>query len=132
MATALSKASVTAANWFSKAAVQGLPEAAMDYGVLVFRGEGVQRDEAVGAKWMLIAARRGNIVAQNRVAKLFATGRGVALDPVEAMKWNFLASKGGRADPWLDDFAAKQPEAQRKDAETRAAAFKPEVAKSGS
>jgi TPR repeat protein len=109
-----------------------MPEAAMDYGVLVFRGEGVQRDETVGAKWMLIAARRGNIVAQNRVAKLFATGRGVTLDPVEAMKWNFLASKGGRTDPWLDDFTAKQPEALRKDAETRAAAFKPEVAKNGS
>ena len=33
---------------------------------------------------------------------------------------------------WLDDFAAKQAEAGRKDAETRAAAFKPDTAKTGS
>jgi TPR repeat protein len=81
---------------------------------------------------MLIAARRGNIVAQNRIAKLYATGRGVALDPVEAMKWNILASKGGRADPWLDDYAAKQSADQKKEAETRADAFKPEASKSRS
>jgi hypothetical protein len=80
---------------------------------------------------MLIAARRGDIVAQNRIAKLFATGRGVVLDPIEAMKWNILASMGGRTDPWLDDFAAKQPEAQKKEAQARATSFKPEPQKSG-
>jgi hypothetical protein len=51
---------------------------------------------------------------------------------VEAMKWNILASKGGRADPWLDDFAAKQPADQQKEALIRADAFKPEEAKSRS
>ena len=75
---------------------------------------------------MLVAARRGNAIAQNRVAKLYATGRGLALDVVEAMKWNNLASRGGRADPWLDDFAAKQPESQRQEAQSRADAFRPE------
>ena len=108
------KDQVSAAELFSKAALQGLPEAAMDYGVLVFRGEGVQKNETVGAQWMLVSARHGNVVAQNRIARLYATGRGVALDPVEAMKWNILATKGGRADPWLDDFAAKQTKQQQK------------------
>ena len=101
----------------------------MDYGVLVFRGEGVQRNETVGAQWMLVSANHGNVVAQNRIARLYATGRGVALDPVEAMKWNILASKGGRADPWLDDFAGKQTPDLVKQAKAKADSFKPEDVK---
>ena len=93
---------------------------------MVFRGDGVQKDEKVGAQWLVISARRGNTVAQNRVARLYATGRGVEPDPVEAMKWNLLAAKGGRSDAWLDEFTAKLPEAQKKEAEKRAQAFIPE------
>jgi uncharacterized protein len=40
-----------------QAALQGLPDAALDYGVLVYRGEGVQRDEAM--KWHILAGRAG-------------------------------------------------------------------------
>ena len=94
---------------------------------MVFRGDGVQKDEKIGAQWLVIAARRGNAVAQNRVARLFATGRGVAEDKVEALKWHILAVKGGKPDEWLDAFAARQAAASRADAEKRAAAFTPET-----
>ncbi len=123
---AVDKDAVKAAELFSKAAVQGMPEAALEYGVMVYRGEGVQKDEALGAKWLLIAAQHGNAVAQNRVARILALGvPGVRQDVIEAMKWNILAKKGGRGDQELDDAAAKADPGMLKDAETRAAAFKP-------
>ncbi|HLF21519.1 MAG TPA: tetratricopeptide repeat protein, partial [Aestuariivirga sp.] len=100
-------------------------------GVLVFRGEGVEKDEKIGAEWMLVAARRGNPVAQNRVARLYAFGRGVAADPVEALKWNLLAAKGGRPDAELDTLLAKLTAGQKAEAEARATAFKPKPEKTG-
>jgi uncharacterized protein len=121
----VAKDRLKAGEWFAKAAVQGLPDAALDYGIMVFRGEGVKKDEKIGAQWLLIAASRGNPVAQNRVARLYATGRGVEADPVEAAKWNILAAKGGRGDTWLDDYVKKLAPNILKDAEARAAAFKP-------
>ncbi|MEI2686742.1 MAG: hypothetical protein V9G14_11235 [Cypionkella sp.] len=69
----------------------------LDYGVLVFRGDGVKQDEKIGAQWLLLSARRGNVIAQNRVARLLAFGTGLAADPVEAQKWNLLAARAGRA-----------------------------------
>ncbi len=123
---AVEKDAVRAADLFSKAAVQGMPEAALEYGVMVYRGEGVQKDEALGAKWLLIAAQHGNAVAQNRIARILAIGvPGVRQDVIEAMKWNILAKKGGRGDQELDDAASKADPGMLKDAETRAAAFKP-------
>ena len=116
---------IKAAEYFSKAALQGMPEAALEYGVLVFRGEGVEKDEALGAKWLLVAANHGNAIAQNRMAKLYATGRGVTADAVEAAKWNILAKAGGRPDQELDDGMAKLDPSIVKQAQARAAAFKP-------
>ena len=125
---ALAMDAVQAANWFSKAATQGMPDAALEYGVLVFRGEGVQKDQVLGAKWLLIAANHGNAVAQNRMAKLYALGLGVKADAAEAAKWNILAKAGGRADAELDDAQSKLETSILKEAETRAAAFKPMAA----
>jgi hypothetical protein len=48
------------------------------------------------------------------------------------MKWNFLAAKGGRPDVWLDEFAAKQTDAARKDAQVKADTFKPKRPKPAS
>ena len=107
MAKALQKDPVAAADWLSRAAVKGMPEAALEYGVLVMRGEGVQRDEKIGVKWLLYAANRGHPVAQNRLARIYAAGLGVQADPVEAAKWNLLATKGGRPDATLDELMTK-------------------------
>ncbi len=97
----------------------------LDYGVLVFRGEGVKQDEKIGAQWLLLSAKRGNVIAQNRLARVLAFGRGAAADQVEALKWHILATRAGRGDAELDTLFAKLPEADRKQAEARADAFKP-------
>ena len=120
------KSMVKAGELFSKAALQGMPEAALEYGVLIFRGEGVQKDETLGAKWLLVAANHGNAVAMNRVARLYGMGdHGVAYDPIEAMKWNILAKAAGRGDIEMDAKMEKVDPADVKQAEARAAAFKP-------
>ena len=113
-------------KWLVKAAEQGYADAALDYGVLVFRGEGVQKDEKIGAQWLLVAAKRGNVVAENRVARLYAFGKGVAADPVEAMKWNILANKGGRPDAELDALFVNLTAEQKAQAQALADAFKPQ------
>jgi uncharacterized protein len=123
---AVDKNVVTAASWFSKAALQGMPEAALEYGVLIFRGEGVQKDETLGAEWLLVAANHGNAVAMNRMARLYGMGdHGVGYDPIEAMKWNILAKAGGRGDVEMDAKMEKVNPVDVKQAQERAAAFKP-------
>jgi hypothetical protein len=118
---------VKAGEWYLRAALQGLADAALDYGVMVFRGEGVQKDEKIGGEWLLVSARRGNPVAQNRVARLLAAGRGLKADPVEAVKWHLLASRAGRNDPELDAYMARLAPDQRAEAEGLAAAFTPQT-----
>ena len=114
-----------AAEWFKRAALKGLPDAALDYGVLVFRGDGVQKDEKIGAQWLTVAAQRGNPVAQNRLARLYAAGKGVPLSLGEAAKWNLLARNGGKADPELDQLLDKLTPQERAEAEQQAKSFKP-------
>ena len=121
----MEKNAIEAATLIGKAAQAGNVDAMLDYGVLVFRGEGVQPNEKIGAQWLLVSARRGNIVAQNRVARLYAFGKGVEADPVEALKWNILAARSGRGDAELDSMLAKLSDAQKAEAQARADAFKP-------
>ncbi len=97
----------------------------MDYGVLVFRGEGVQKNEKIGAQWLLYAANTGNPIAQNRVARLYANGRGVEKNAIEAAKWHAIAIKNGRNDAWLDSFVDALNDNQRAEATKRANNFRP-------
>ena len=94
-----------------------MPDAALDYGVLVFRGDGVQKDEKIGAQWLTVAAQRGNPVAQNRLARLYVAGKGVPLNMVEAAKWNLLARDGGKPDPELDQMLDKLTPEERTEGE---------------
>jgi len=87
---------------------------------MVFRGEGVQRNEKIGADWLLFAARNGNIIAQNRIARLYMTGRGLKQDTIEAIKWHLLASEGGRTDEKLDAFAKAATKEEKATARARA------------
>ena len=98
------------------------------HGVLVFRGDGVQKDEKIGAQWLTVAAQRGNAVAQNRLARLYAAGKGVPLNQVEAAKWHLVARDGGKADPELDQLLDKLSPGDREKAEEQAKAFKPVAA----
>jgi TPR repeat protein len=123
------KNAIRAAALIGRAAEQGNSDAMLDYGVLVFRGEGVQRSEKIGAQWLLLSAKRGNVIAQNRVARLYAFGKGVPVDVVEAMKWNILATRGGRGDAELETMLATIPDAKKKEAQKLADEFKPVTGK---
>jgi uncharacterized protein len=119
---------VQAGEWIKRAALQGHGDAVLDYGLMVFRGEGVQKDEGIGAQWLMVAARQGNPVAQNRLARLYAVGRGVDAEPVEAAKWHLLATEGGRRDAELDTFLQGLSDEQRQEARERADRFNAEAA----
>jgi TPR repeat protein len=54
------------------------------------------------------SALRGSPIAQNRLAWLLSVGDGVPLNPTEAVKWHLIARAGGKGDPDLDQYAAKQ------------------------
>jgi hypothetical protein len=90
---------------------------------MVFRGDGVEKNEEIGAQWLLVSAQRGNVIAQNRVARVLAAGRGLKPDPIEAAKWHVLAKRGGRDDPWLEEFISRMNEADRSEAQKRADAW---------
>ena len=49
----------------------------VEYGILLFNGHGVAKDEAAAADWFTRAALADNPVAQLRLARLLADGRGV-------------------------------------------------------
>ena len=76
--------------------MQGMADAALEYGVMVFRGDGVAKNEEIGAQWLLVAAERGNVIAQNRVARIYATGRGLQARPGRGHE---VASAGPRGRP---------------------------------
>ena len=110
-------------KWIGKAAQAGLPAAQVEYGIRVFNGKGVEKDEETAAAWFAKAAQAGNPVAQNRLARLYFSGRGVDLDPVAGAKWHLLARDGGDSDPWLDGMMASLTKEQMETATREAADF---------
>jgi hypothetical protein len=66
------------------------------------------------------AARKGNPIAQNRLANILAIGRGANVNVVEAIKWHLIAKAGGNSDPYLDKYAADQPDEVREAAQKAA------------
>jgi TPR repeat protein len=97
-----------------------LAEAEVEYGVMLFKGEGVPVDEARAAKLFRLSAEQGNPVAQNRLARLYANGVVVKADPVQAAKWHLLARTAGVSDFSLDILLAKLTKDERAKAESEA------------
>ena len=58
--------SVSAADWFLKAANRGLTDSQFNLAVLYYRGVGVERDMAESYKWFSLAAARGDRDAKDR------------------------------------------------------------------
>src|SRR4029078_1316791 len=81
-----------------KAAEAGLPEAEVEYGVMLFKGEGIAVDEQRAPKFSRRSAEAANRVGQNRLARLYANGVVVEADPVQAAKWHLLAREAGVSD----------------------------------
>jgi TPR repeat protein len=66
------------------------------------------RDKVRALALLRKATLRGSPIAQNRLAWLLSIGDGTAMNPTEAIKWHLIAKAGGKGDPELDQYVAKQ------------------------
>lgn len=89
-------------RWLQRAAQESHVAAMVEYAIVLFNGDGVEKSESGAARLFGRAAQANSPIAQNRLARMFAAGRGVKADMVEAMKWHVLARANGVKDDWLD------------------------------
>jgi hypothetical protein len=78
-------------------AAEGDARAQSLFGVLYYRGRGVQKDDKEAVNWFRRAAEQGDIAAQFNLGVMFSEGQGVPQDYSEAMKWFRLAADQGDA-----------------------------------
>lgn len=89
----LTKDEARAAQWFRKAAEQGLPEAQNALGAMYLHGRGVPKDYTQALIWFVKAAEQGYPEAHLQLGAVYFAGRGgVAKDNVEALKRLTIAS----------------------------------------
>lgn len=81
-----------AAEWYRKAAVQGLATGQLRLAALYRDGKGVARDITEAANWYRKAADQGDASAQGTLGLLYALGQGVPRSDVEAYYWLDLAA----------------------------------------
>ena len=86
-----------AVPWWSKAAVQGDPEAQFNLANAYRSGRGVEADPRTAFLLWSNAAAAGVAAAQTRLGLAYAQGEGAALDPIEAAKWFIVAERAGDA-----------------------------------
>ena len=86
-----------AADWYGRAARQGLPLAQYRLGQLYERGLGVPQDYAVAASWYRRAAEQGLDVAQFQMGYFYEKGLGVGRDVDQAVAWYQRAAAGWRS-----------------------------------
>lgn len=77
----------TALQRFAPLAQGGDVRAQHMMGRMYSEGEGIQKNDAEGAKWYQVAADRGDIVSQLSLGTMYVNGRGVPRNFVEAYKW---------------------------------------------
>lgn len=90
-----------AAEWYEKAAKQGIVNSQWQLGRILLSGapkmvEGsvaVPQDKDAAIRWLLLVANQGHGGAQLDIARCYENGNGVKQDYVEAYKWYKLASQ---------------------------------------
>ena len=87
-----------AAEWFKKAADQGLANAQFNLGVAYLFGNGVPRDYGQAAEWFRKAADQGYASAQYKLGRMYVNGDGVARDYGQAASWYRKAADQGDID----------------------------------
>jgi localization factor PodJL len=87
-----------AAEWFQKAAEQGLAPAQYRLGSLYEKGVGVDRDYAQARGWYQRAAQAGNARAMHNLAVLYAEGGEGKPDYAQAAQWFEKAAEYGVRD----------------------------------
>jgi TPR repeat protein len=86
-----------AAHWYLDLALSGEAEGEFLYGLMLFRGLGVRKDEVRARGWFRKAARQGHLGAKAMIGFLHLYGRGVQTDPVRGREWLIDAARGGHA-----------------------------------
>jgi TPR repeat protein len=84
-----------AAEWFRKAADQGLDKAQRNLAVCYENGQGVRQDYARAAMWYRKAAEQGDVQAQYKVGVMYAVGQGVPRDYAQGAIWSRKAAEQG-------------------------------------
>lgn len=84
-----------AANWLRESAIQGVPNAQYNLGVLYERGLGVPQDDTRALLWYHSAAEQGHALAQYNLGVLYSAGRGIPLSYAEAARWFGRAAEQG-------------------------------------
>ena len=87
-----------AANWYRRAAEQGLAGAQYSLAALYVQGKGVSANENEAMKWYRLAAEQGDALAQYNLGMRYYEGRGVPPEPAQAYQWLSLAGAQGIAD----------------------------------
>lgn len=130
---------VEGAKFMLQSAKSNEPRAQFEMGTLYEYGTGVPADLATASEWYRRAAERGYPQAQYNYATMLENGDGVLEDKVEALKFYTLAAEQGfgsipvdemgrvseSAVSALDRLRVALPAADVREAEARAAAFKP-------
>ncbi len=86
---------MAAAEWYAKAAAQGLVAAQYNLGVLYENGSGVAQDFKTAAAWFAQAAAQGQADAQYNLGLCYENGSGVAQDFKAAALWYAKADASG-------------------------------------
>jgi TPR repeat protein len=87
-----------AAEYFRKAAEQGLAGAQFDLAVRHRLGQGVPQDMVQSFNWLRKAAQQGHRTAQYNLALMYGMGQGTAEDLAQAFYWMRKAAEQGDAD----------------------------------
>jgi len=87
-----------AAEYFRKAAEQGLANAQFDLAVRYRLGQGVPQDMVQSFNWLRKAAQQGHRAAQYNLALMYGMGHGTAEDLAQAFYWMRKAAEQGDAD----------------------------------
>lgn len=88
-----------AANWYRKAAEQGVSFAQTTLALMLMFGNGIQKNEAEAVTWYRKAGQQGEKQAQYELGLIFDKGScAVAKNEVEALKWIRKSSEQGYAD----------------------------------
>ena len=82
-------------RWISLAAAQQLPQAEAELAILLYLGEGGERDFPRAAALARHAASTGDVTGQRVLGSLFAMGAGVEQSWPDALRWTREAAEQG-------------------------------------
>jgi TPR repeat protein len=96
-----------AVRLWAQAALADNTDAQVEYGIALYNGDGVDRNEGVAALIFHQAALHNSAIAQDRLALILARGRGAPVSPINATKWHLISRANGETDLELDDYVDK-------------------------